>query len=91
MTKKKVDCFGFFNSSVDCVNCVAQKRCRAITISDGFDALEDLLETMIEQEAASGVPFIDQNKVSDLVGQVINRKSRETLVANKSAVEELFG
>jgi len=83
-------CFGFYNNSPDCNRCPANKRCRAIFASDGMDVLEELLEELVEREADSGVPFIQQGTVAEMVGQILNRTARQAALNNNSVIDELF-
>lgn len=67
---KKIDCFGFYVGGPVCGSCAAQKRCRAILVSDGFDLAGSLVEELLEA-VPEGTRFAETNRVSEMVQQLL--------------------
>lgn len=85
-------CFGFYNESSECLQCIARKRCKAIMISDGMDMIaEGLLEELLDTECIEGARFMPSMKASDLVDQLLHPEVRQAQFANASVIQELFG
>lgn len=43
-----VNCFGFYQGGRECNACAAQRRCRSILVTDGFDIISQLIGELSE-------------------------------------------
>lgn len=62
-------CFGFYAGDVVCNGCGAQKRCKAILVTNGFDLLAAVVEQM-SLDLPKTAKFRDSDRMSDLVDQL---------------------
>lgn len=64
-------CFGFFDGTAICQGCIANKRCRAVLVTDGFDVLSSMINTMVADLPEKAI-FYYSERPSELVEQLLN-------------------
>lgn len=71
MSLTEPNCFGFFGGSRhgNCSQCLANKRCKAILVTHGFDMMSTFIETLLGDLDDTDL-FLDSNRVSDLATQL---------------------
>lgn len=80
-------CFGMYAGTArrECASCVAARRCKAVLVSDGFDVLAELLDSLFAELPA--VKYRDTVRVVELVDQLLKPPATESLKEE----EELLG
>jgi len=84
MTTKE-SCFGFFGgeSLAACKNCTAQRRCKAVLVSDGFTILGDSIDQMVAE--LPDAPYPDAVRSSEQL-QVLLNPNLGKLDANQASL-----
>lgn len=71
----QLDCFGFFagdRNSV-CARCRISKRCKSVLITDGFDVLGQLANTLANS-LPEGRVYTESDQLRVMVDQLVNPK-----------------
>lgn len=71
MSGVKNSCFGFFagDQNASCNRCTASRRCKAVLVSDGFDILGEIVETLLVE--APDQAYVETDRVIELIEQLL--------------------
>lgn len=82
--KGEIACFGMYLGGPVCEKCTANRRCKALLVSNGFDLVSSMIG-QLETTTPDRVVFKDTDRVTELVDQLLH----PVVSDNMTAEEEL--
>lgn len=80
------ECFGFYIKSPTCEGCDANRRCKSVTVTNGYDIIGEMVDHLVE--SLEDKEYVDADSMSLITEQILNngtfgtKKSKEVKVSS---------